>query len=479
MAKFYITTPIYYVNDKPHVGHAYTTVAADVLARWHRLNGDEVFFLTGTDEHGAKVAQSARQAGLEPQAFCDQNSALFKTAFEKLDVSFDIFFRTTDERHKTAVAKFLTVLYDQRDIYSGVYEGLYCTGCEKFLTEKELVNNLCPDHQTPPEKVSEHNYFFKLNKYLPEVRRLIESDALLIQPAERKNEVLGLFDQGLPDFSVSREKVDWGIPLPFDSKQKTYVWVEALQNYTSAIGYGDDKASFKKWWPADLHLMAKDILKFHAVYWPALLIAAGLPTPKKVFAHGFFTINGQKMSKSLGNVIDPNELVKKYGSDAARFLLLNQYRFGQDGDLNESSFAEQYEAALVSGLGNLVARTEKMIEQYLAGQIDRSVKPETEFNSFKAKYQTELETINLQGALKTIQAAVSYLDSEIERVKPWSVDEAERPAILKPFLSGLAVSLIELAGLVEPFMPQAGQAILERFSRDRIAKGSGLFPRLK
>lgn len=479
MAKFYITTPIYYVNDKPHVGHAYTTVAANVLARWHRLNGDEVFFLTGTDEHGAKVAQSARQAGLEPQAFCDRNSALFKKAFEALDISNEIFFRTTDERHLTSVAKFLSVLYDQGDIYSGVYEGLYCVGCEKFLTEKELVNGVCPDHQTPPEKVSEHNYFFNLKKYLPEVRRLIDNGTMLVQPVERKNEVLGLLDQDLADFSVSREKVDWGIPLPFDPKQKTYVWVEALQNYISAIGYGDNEASFKKWWPADLHLMAKDILKFHAVYWPALLLAAKLPVPKIVFAHGFFTINGQKMSKTLGNVIDPNELVKKYGSDATRFLLLNQYRFGQDGDLNEASFAEQYEAALVSGLGNLVARTEKMIEQYLAGQVDRSVKPDAQFKSFEEKYQQELETIHLQGALKTIQAAASYLDGEIERVKPWSVDEAQREKVLKPFLSSLAINLIELAGLVEPFMPKAGQAMRERFSRARIAKGPGLFPRLK
>lgn len=288
LKKFYITTPIYYVNDKPHIGHAYTTIAADVLARYYRQKEYDVFFLTGTDEHGAKVAESAKEAGLGPQAFTDQNSELFKQVFNELHISNDYFIRTTDKRHEESVKKFIQRLYDQKDIYEGKYEGLYCIGCEKFMTEKELVDGMCPDHSKPPEKVSEKNYFFKLSKYLPKVKELIEKNKIKVQPEERKNEVLGLFKQGLDDFSVSREKVEWGIPLPFDEKQKTYVWVEALQNYISAIGYGDNEQEFKKWWPANVHIMAKDIIKFHAIYWPAMLIAAGEKSPKTIYVHGFF-----------------------------------------------------------------------------------------------------------------------------------------------------------------------------------------------
>ncbi|MBU1074666.1 class I tRNA ligase family protein, partial [Patescibacteria group bacterium] len=307
----FITTPIYYVNDKPHIGHAYTTVAADILARWHKQKGDEVFFLTGTDEHGAKVAESAKLANKSPQQLCDKNSKLFKEAFDNLNLSYDYFIRTTDQRHEKSVAKFMQKLYDQGDIYEGTYEGLYCTGCENFLTEKELVDGKCPDHLKEPEKISEKNYFFKLTKYLSKVQTLIEKDEIKILPEDKKKEALGLFKQGLEDFSVSRENVKWGIPLPFDKSQVTYVWVEALQNYISAIGYGDDRREFEKWWQNPLHIMAKDILKFHCIYWPALLLAAGEEPPKQMFLHGFFSINGQKMSKSIGNVIDPNDLVAK------------------------------------------------------------------------------------------------------------------------------------------------------------------------
>ncbi|MFH1534609.1 MAG: class I tRNA ligase family protein, partial [Patescibacteria group bacterium] len=244
----FITTPIYYVNDKPHIGHAYTTVAADILARWHKQKGDEVFFLTGTDEHGAKVAESAKLANKSPQQLCDKNSKLFKEAFDNLNLSYDYFIRTTDQRHEKSVAKFMQKLYDQGDIYEGTYEGLYCTGCENFLTEKELVDGKCPDHLKEPEKISEKNYFFKLTKYLSKVQTLIEKDEIKILPEDKKKEALGLFKQGLEDFSVSRENVKWGIPLPFDKSQVTYVWVEALQNYISAIGYGDDRREFEKWW---------------------------------------------------------------------------------------------------------------------------------------------------------------------------------------------------------------------------------------
>ncbi|MFH2104698.1 MAG: class I tRNA ligase family protein [Parcubacteria group bacterium] len=325
--KFYITTPIYYVNDKPHIGHAYTTVAADVLARYHRLRGDDVHFLTGNDEHGDKVARSAEEAGQEPQAFCDEMSAKYQLTWDRLNIGYDDYIRTTEPRHKEAVQDFLTVLKDKGAIYEGTYEGLYCTGCEKFLTDKELVDGECPDHKKAPEKLSEKNYFFKLGDYLNEVKRQIEKDEIKVDPENIKREVLGLFKQDLQDFSVSRESVKWGIELPFDKSQKTYVWVEALQNYITAIGYKDDQKKFKRYWPADVHLMAKDIIKFHAIFWPAMLLAADLPVPKQIFAHGFFTIDGQKMSKTIGNVIDPNDLVDEYGADATRYLILSQFWF--------------------------------------------------------------------------------------------------------------------------------------------------------
>jgi methionyl-tRNA synthetase len=309
--RYLITTPIYYVNEKPHIGHAYTTIAGDVLARFYRQQKAEVFFLTGTDEHGIRIERLAEKAGKKPKEFCDEICELFKEAWKKLDIQYDYFIRTTDERHRQAVAKFMNKLKKVDAVYKDEYKGLYCSGCENFLTEKELVDGLCPNHKEPPEKIREENYFFKLDQYLAPVQELIENDKIMIRPEGAKKEVLGLLKQGLQNFSVSREKVKWGIPLPFDQKQNIYVWTEALLNYVSAVGYGDNEAEFKKWWQDGyvIHLMAKDILKFHAVYWPAMLIAAGIKVPEFEFLHGFFTVDSRKMGKSLGNTIDPNQLV--------------------------------------------------------------------------------------------------------------------------------------------------------------------------
>ncbi len=305
-----ITTPIYYVNDKPHIGHAYTTLAVDVLTRFFRLRKKEVFFLTGTDEHGAKIAQTAKALGITPKELCDKNSELFKEAWKNLGIKYDYFIRTTDKRHEEAVKKFVAKLKDKNAIYEKEYTGLYCTGCEKFLTEKELVDGLCPDHKTRPEKISEKNYFFKLKDYLQKVESLIKNNKLKIGPENAKKETLGLFKQSLEDFSVSRQKVEWGIDLPFDTNQTVYVWVDALLNYRT----GDGSKTFENYWKNGIviHLLAKDILKFHAIYWPAMLLAADEKVPDEEFIHGFFTINGQKMSKTLGNIIDPNDLVKKF-----------------------------------------------------------------------------------------------------------------------------------------------------------------------
>lgn len=302
MLKFYITTPIYYVNSEPHIGHAYTTVAADVLARYNRMIGKDTYFLTGADEHGEKIAISAKESGKDVKTFVDEISAKYQLVWDSLNISNDIFYRTTSDKHKKGVVKFMEVLNDTGVLYKDKYEGLYCTGCEKFITKKELVGGKCPDHNKVPQNIVEENYFFKLTDYLDKIKKLIEKDELKIYPESAKKETLGLFKQNLKDISVTRENVEWGIKLPFDKSQTIYVWVEALQNYITAHGYDSIKKDHEKYWPADVHIVGKDILKFHAIYWPAMLLAAGEKLPAAIFAHGYFTVDGQKMSGTIGNV---------------------------------------------------------------------------------------------------------------------------------------------------------------------------------
>ncbi|NCN07563.1 methionine--tRNA ligase [Candidatus Falkowbacteria bacterium] len=459
MNKFYITTPIYYVNDKPHIGHAYTTIAADVLARFHRLKGEEVFFLTGTDEHGAKVAASAEQAGKLPQDFCDENSAKFQLIWDRLNISNDHFIRTTSDQHKAGVEKFLTKLKEVGAVYEGDYSGLYCTGCEKFITEKELVNGLCPDHKKEPEVLKEKNYFFKLSDYLPKIAELINNGELKILPENKKNEVLGLIKQGMDDFSISRESVKWGIKIPFSENQVTYVWVEALQNYITGIGYGSDDKTFNKFWPANIHLMAKDIIKFHALYWPAMLLAAGLPLPEVVFAHGFFTIDGEKMSKSLGNVIDPDVLVDEFGSDAVRYLLLSQFPFGADGDVKAGNFVIQYNSDLANGIGNLTSRVLSMVEKYLDSIVPvKDFEFSDEVAGIWHQYEDAMKRFQIDDVIEIIRKLNSFADGYVERQKPWQLAKEDKDQLNK-VLYNLLESVRHLALMVYPVMPEVSEKI--------------------
>jgi methionyl-tRNA synthetase len=472
--KFYITTPIYYVNDKPHIGHAYTTIAADVAARLHRLLSEDVFFLTGTDEHGAKIAAAAEKEGKSPQEFTNEVSAKFSFAWDQLDISNDKFIRTTDPEHKEAVAKFLIKLKQSGKLYEGEYEGLYCVGHEAFIKESDLVNGLCPDHKTKPEKIKEKNWFFKLSEYQSQLEELISNDDLLIQPQTRKNEVLSFIKQGLEDIAISRPNVKWGIPLPWDKNQTVYVWVEALFNYCSAIGYGVDEENFKKYWPADVQLMAKDIIKFHCVIWPALLFAIDEQPAKRVFAHGFFTINSEKMSKTVGNVIDPNDWVAKYGADAVRYFLLREVPFGSDGDVSEEKLKNRFNGDLANGLGNLFSRTTNMIEKYLDGQIEEFVdSPKDLSGAWESFYNFEFSE-----GLAAIWKEISWANQLIDKSKPWELVKTD-PDKVKTLLLNLAALLLEIAAKLSPIMPDTAQRIKEILESGEIKKPEPLFEKIK
>ncbi|MFA5020610.1 MAG: methionine--tRNA ligase [Patescibacteria group bacterium] len=458
--KFYITTPIYYANAEPHIGSAYPTLAADVLARFHRLRGDETWFLTGLDEHGAKVADTAAAAGLAPQEFCDRIAAKFQFAWDELDISNDDFIRTTSEKHKAGVKKLLLKLKDVDAIYEGKYEGLYCKGCEAFVTEKELAGGECPIHKTKPELIEEKNYFFNLKKYLPQLEQLIDRDEIKILPASKKNEVLGLFKQELSDFSISRSSLKWGIAIPWDENQVAYVWADALSNYITALGYGsDDQSRFDKFWPADVHIVGKDIIKFHCIFWPAMLLAAGLPLPKCVYAHGFFTVDGQKMGKSLGNVIDPFNLTKEFGVDATRYLLLNQFPFGQDGDIKASQFVIQYNSDLANGIGNFASRVATMAEKYFAGAVPaRSSELKSSVEEIWREYEQALLDLRVDGALLAVRKLNELGDGYVEQNKPWELAKTD-PVRLAEVIYNLLEVLRHLSLMLWPIMPSTAEKI--------------------
>lgn len=466
--KFYITTPIFYVNANPHIGHTYTAIAADILARYHRMIGDKTFFLTGTDEHGAKIEEKAKELGKDAKDFVDEVSAAFSMAWDTLNISNDGFIRTTDENHKKAVQNALQYMYDKGDIYKGEYEGLYCRGCEQFKAENDLVDGLCPDHKTAPEKMSEECYMFKMSQYQEELVKKIENDEYQILPIERKNEILSFLKEKLQDVSFSRKNVKWGIPLPWDGTHTTYVWADAFLNYLTGLGWEGPKEELPAMWPADLQLMSKDILRVHATIWPAMLLSLGLPLPKTLFIHGFFLVDGQKMSKSLGNVIAPNDLVKKYGVDATRYLLASATSFGQDGDIGWTKFDEKFNADLANGLGNLVSRSLTLVlKMKEAGMgLEKKGIIETfdgiEFNHAIAekweKYQEHIAQFRVDLSLKIFEEQIRFLDGYITATKPWALIK-DNDARVGAVMYNVLERLRHISWMILPFMPETAEKI--------------------
>lgn len=456
--KFYITTPIYYVNDKPHVGHAYSMIAADVLARYHRMRGYDVFFLTGTDENSQKNIEAAKKLGKgdDIKGYLDEMAAKWSQTWDSLGLSHDGFIRTTETRHKKAVAKFVDAVWERGDIYKGAYEGWYCTACEEFKPENDLKEGLCPIHNKPAEKIKEENYFFKLSRYRTALLNHIKKHPDFILPEGRRNEVLSYIKNFMEDVSITRSSIAWGIPFPKDKKQAIYVWFDALINYLTGVGYGGDEKNFKKYWPADLHLVGKDIIKFHCALWPAMLLSAGLPLPKKVFAHGFFTIDGQKISKSLGNAIDPVELAQKYGTDALRYYLLREISFGGDGDFSFDRLALRYQADLANGLGNLHARILGMTEKYFGGKVPPKVTGR--IAETWLSYEVNMGDLRLDLALSDIWDAIGAVDKFIDTEQPWVLAKIDKKRLAKVTYTMLE-SLRNVAWMAAPFLPESTDKI--------------------
>ncbi len=469
--KFYITTPIYYVNDKPHIGHAYTTVAADVLARLHRQLGEETFFLTGTDEHGLKISQAAESAGQTPKEFVDEVSAKFSFAWDSLQISNDRFIRTTEAEHIQAVEKALQFMYEKGDIYLGKYEGLYCKGCEQFKKEKDLVDGKCPDHKIVPEKMSEETYMFKLSKYQKDLLDRIEHDDIKILPYTKKNEILSFYKtEGLEDISFSRKNVKWGIPLPWDKSHTTYVWADAFLNYLTGLDWKGPKDKVSNFWPVDYQLMSKDILRVHATIWPAMLLSLGLELPKVLFIHGFFTIGNEKMSKSLGNVIDPNDWVAKFGSDAVRYFLLREVPFGQDGDVSEEKLKTRFNGDLANGLGNLFSRTTNMIEKYLDGQVEEFFKSPKDLSEASEAFYN----LDFSHGLTLIWKEIAWANQLIDKAKPWELVKTE-PGKVKELLLNLTALLLDIASRLAPVMPETADKIRSLLESGEVKKPEPLF----
>lgn len=502
---YYITTPIYYPSTNLHIGNTYTTVAADAIARFKRLTGHEVMFLTGTDEHGQKIERIANEKGITPKEHVDEIVAGIKDLWKMMNISYDKFIRTTDDYHVKAVQEIFKKLYDQGDIYKDSYEGLYCTPCESFWTETQLVNGNCPDCGRPVEKAKEEAYFFKMSKYADRLIQYIEEHPDFIQPESRKNEMLNNFLRpGLQDLCVSRTSFTWGIPVSFDEKHVIYVWIDALSNYITALGYGQENQElYKKFWPADVHLIGKDILRFHTIYWPIMLMALGLELPKQVFGHGWLLVDGGKMSKSKGNVVDPVVLVNMFGADAVRYYLLREIPFGSDGLFNNEIFIKKVNTDLANDLGNLLSRTIAMVYKYFDGVIQAPTCKEAIDDelinlalSTPGKVEASIDALKIPEALESIWNLISRANKYIDETTPWILaKDEEKKERLGTVLYNLLETLRFVSVMISPFLTETSVKInaqlntkvitwesLKEFNGtvagDKVVKGDVIFPRI-
>jgi len=462
VARFYATTPIYYVNDAPHIGHAYTTVIGDAVSRWHRLLGDDVLFLTGTDEYGLKNQQAAEAQGVHPQELADRNSQRFRDAWDLLDVDYDDFIRTTQDRHRVAVQKFLQAVYDHGDIEKDTYEGLYCVSCEAYYTEDELVDGNCPIHGRPVQRMQETNWFFRLSRYEQRLLDWYEAHPDAVIPATRRNEVLGFIRSGLRDISISRGAFDWGVPLPWDPEQVAWVWFDALPNYLTAVGYGDDPERFATWWPADYHLIGKDIVRFHAVYWPAMLMAAGLEPPRCVATHGWLLVKGEKMSKTRLNQIAPAQLVEDFGVDPVRYHFLREVPFGPDGDFSYEGMVSRYNSDLANNLGNLLSRVATVVGSKCGGFGPAAARDsplaavaERVYSDAAAAWDRLAPADALDATWQLIREANAYLEAN----EPWKAEPGPEVDIV---LGSAVEALRIVAVLACPALPSATAEVWRR-----------------